>query len=136
MAVDTRGWYTRCPECGWIAPPSSMDYGVTADCAAVDWERPATASCMCCHATYAISEADLLALDSEMTCHRCEAAVACPAGAARAQCTGCGLLLLGAELSERQVGDLTATEGAAARALRARYIAARARAGMGREKPR
>jgi len=70
----------------------------------------------------------VLPLDAQTTCHRCGAAVACPAGSARVQCTGCGLFLLDPDLSSAQRDKLAVTEGLAGLALRESYLAAKERA--------
>jgi predicted RNA-binding Zn-ribbon protein involved in translation (DUF1610 family) len=119
--------YTRCPDCGFIAPPESMDYGV-APGGGIGWDRPVRVTCLCCHASHHIGAGDVLPLDAQMTCHRCGTKAACPAGAARAQCPGCGLFLLGPDLTVAQCDELAVTEGLAALALRETYLAARERA--------
>jgi predicted Zn finger-like uncharacterized protein len=115
--------YTRCRDCGFIAPPESMDYAVTAD-GAIRWDQAVRVTCPCCHASYAITDADVLPAGAATTCHRCSAEVAYPAGAARIRCTGCGLFLLGPDLDDRQREELRITEGLAAVALRETYRAA------------
>jgi hypothetical protein len=119
--------YTRCPDCGFIAAPESMDYTLTPG-GGVDWDRPVRVTCMCCHASHHIGAGDMLPLDAQMTCHRCGAVAACPSGAARVQCTGCGLFLLGPDLTAAQRDELAVTEGLAGLALRETYLAARGRA--------
>jgi LSD1 subclass zinc finger protein len=63
-----------------------------------------------------------------MICKRCSATVTYPAGAARVQCTGCGLFLLGPDLDDAQREELHITEGLSDLALRETYLAARKRA--------
>ena len=82
--------YTRCPDCGFIAPAESMDYTLTA-AGGIDWDRPVRVTCLCWRASHDIGAGDVLPADGEMTCHRCGPAAAHPAGAARVQCPGCGL---------------------------------------------
>jgi DNA-directed RNA polymerase subunit RPC12/RpoP len=120
--------YTRCPDCGFIAPPGSMDYALAPGRDAIDWEWPVRVTCLCCHASHHITAADVLPLDAGMACCRCGAHVACPAGAARVRCTSCGLFLLGPGLDDAQRDELRITEGLAALALRAAYQAAKDRA--------
>jgi hypothetical protein len=36
--------YTRCPDCGFIAPPESMEYTL-APAGGVDWNRPVRVTC-------------------------------------------------------------------------------------------
>lgn len=120
--------YARCPDCGFIAPPESADYGVTAN-DAIDWSRPACVTCMVCRAYHDVTVADVLQADAEMACKRCMAAVAYPAAAARVRCTGCGLFLIGPGLSEAQRGELRIAEGLADLALRETYLAATRRGG-------
>ena len=119
--------YTRCPDCGFIAPPESMDYGLAPD-RSIDWTRPVRVTCPCCHASYHIRGGDVPPLDDEMTCRRCGTPAACPSGAARVRCPGCGLFLLGPDLSPSQRDELRITEGLAGLALRETCKAARAAA--------
>jgi hypothetical protein len=119
--------YTRCPDCKWIAPPESMDYAL-ADSGGIDWDWPVNVTCLCCHAHHTITADEVLPLDSQATCQRCGASVACPAGAARVRCTGCGLFLLGPDLTQAQREELRVTEGLAGLALRETYLAAKDRA--------
>ena len=116
--------YTRCPGCGFIAPPEAMSYSLT-ETGGIDWGRPVNATCLCCHACRTIGTGEVLPLDSETTCQRCGTPAACPAGAARVQCPGCGLYLPGPDLSEGQLEELRITEGLAGMALRETYLAAR-----------
>jgi hypothetical protein len=97
--------YSRCPDCGFIAPPESMDYTLRPD-DEIDWERPVHVTCLVCHARHDITSADVLQADAETACKRCAAAVTHPAGAARVRCTGCGLFLLGPDLDETQREEL------------------------------
>jgi len=120
--------YTRCPDCGFIAPPTSMDYALTPDLAGIDWTAPVRVTCFICHADHYPAAADVLPLDSVMTCKRCGEPVACPAGAARVRCTGCGLFLTGPDLTPAQRDELRIAEGLAGVALRETYLAARERA--------
>jgi len=124
--------YTRCPDCGFIAPPESMEYTLV-PAGGVDWNRPVRVTCLCCHASRHVGAGDVLPLGAQTTCHRCGAAVACPAGAARVQCTGCGLFLLGPDLSLAQRDELAVTGGLAGLALRESYLAAKERANQRRE---
>src|SRR5260370_20602915 len=119
--------YTRCPSCGFIAPPESMDYALAPGPGGIDWARPVRVTCPCCHASYVISAADVLPPDADMTCHRCGATAAHPAGSARVLCPGCGLFLLGPDLTPAQRGQLTVTEGLTGLAARAPVQAAKAR---------
>jgi hypothetical protein len=57
---------------------------------------------MICHARYDISAVDVLQADATTVCRRCEASVTYPAGAARVQCTGWGLFLIGLDLQDAQ----------------------------------
>jgi LSD1 subclass zinc finger protein len=123
--------YTRCPDCGFIAPPESMDYALTPD-DGIDWDRPVRVTCICCRASHHISAGDVLQADAEMTCHRCGTTTAYPAGAARVQCPGCGLFLLGPDLTAAQRDELAVTEGLAGFALRETYLAAKERAAQRR----
>jgi predicted RNA-binding Zn-ribbon protein involved in translation (DUF1610 family) len=123
--------YTRCPDCGFIAPPESMDYTLTA-ADGIDWDRAVRVTCLCCRASHHIGARDMLPLDTQMTCHRCGAVAACPAGAARVQCPGCGLFLVGPDLTAAQREELAVTEGLAGLALRETYLAARERAAQRR----
>lgn len=84
-------------------------------------------SCMICHARYDITAADVLAADSEMTCKRCFTSAPYPAGAARVQCPGCGLFLVGLDLDEAQRAELDITERLAGLALRETYLATKRR---------
>lgn len=118
--------YTRCPDCGFIAPPESMDYTLTA-ADGIDWDRPVRVTCLCCRASHHIGAGDVLRADGETTCHRCTSTVPCPTGAARAQCPGCGLFLLGPDLTSQQRDELAITEGMADLALRETYLAAKER---------
>jgi LSD1 subclass zinc finger protein len=79
---------------------------------------------MICHARYDITAADVVQADATMVCKRCAATVAYPAGAARVQCTGCGLFLVGPDLDDAQLEELRITEELAALALRETYLAA------------
>jgi len=119
--------YSRCPDCRFIAPPESMEYTLTSD-DGIDWDRPVHITCMVCHARHDITADDVLQADAEMACKRCGATVADPAGAARVQCTGCGLFLLGPDLDDAQREELRITEGLAGLALRETYLAATRRA--------
>jgi hypothetical protein len=101
------------------APPPDGD---------IDWTRPVHVTCMICHAHYDITAADVLQAAAVMTCKRCAATVAYPAGAARVQCTGCGLFLPGSDLDDAQREELRITEGLAALALRETCLAAKRRA--------
>jgi ribosomal protein S27E len=71
-------------------------------------------ACMVCHARQDITATDVLQADAEMSCRRCGATVTHPAGAARVQCTACGLFLLGPDLDGAQREELRITEGLAA----------------------
>ncbi len=123
----TAGPYTRCPDCGFIVPPESMDFGLTPDRAGIDWNRPVRVTCPCCHAGYPISAGDMVPPDAEMTCHHCGTGAPHPAGAARVLCPGCGLFLLGPDLSTSQRGELRITEGMTGLAARAAVQAAKDR---------
>jgi hypothetical protein len=104
-----------------------MDYTLT-DGGGIDWDRPVRVTCLCCHASHIIGAGDVLQADAETICHRCGAAAAYPAGAARVQCPGCGLFLLGPGLTAAQRNELAVTEGLAGLALRETYLAAKERA--------
>jgi hypothetical protein len=104
-----------------------MDYTLTPD-GGIDWDRPVRVTCLCCHAGHQIGPGDVLPAGAETTCHRCSTVAACPAGAARVQCPGCGLFLLGPDLTAQQRDELAMTEGLAGLALRETYLAARERA--------
>ena len=108
-----------------------MDYSLTGSPpdGDVDWARPVHVSCMICHGRYDITAADVLQADATMVCKRCSASVTYPHGAARVQCTGCGLFLVGPDLNEAQRAELDITERLAAFALRETYLAAKRRAG-------
>jgi predicted RNA-binding Zn-ribbon protein involved in translation (DUF1610 family) len=123
--------YTRCPDCGFIAAPESMDYTLTPG-DGIDWDRPVRVTCLVCHASHHIGAGDVLQADAEMTCKRCVATVAYPAGAARVQCTRCGLFLLGPDLGGAQRDELAVTEGLAGLARRETYLAAEERAAQRR----
>ena len=122
--------YTRCPDCKFIGLPGSMDYALTGPPpdGGIDWSQPVHVSCMICRARYDITAADVLHADATMVCKRCAASVTYPSGAARVQCSGCGLFLVGPELDEAQRAELDVTERLAALALREAYLAARHRA--------
>ncbi len=124
MAADP---YTRCPDCGFIVPPESMDYALTPCSGGIDWAWPVRVTCPCCHASYVIGAGDVLPPDAETTCHRCGATAAHPARAARVRCSGCGLLLLGPDLTPAQRDELRITEGLTGLAARAAVQAAKAR---------
>jgi hypothetical protein len=116
--------YTRCPGCGFIAQPSSMDY-MLGDRGGTDWTRSVRVSCTCCHHRYLIGRDDVLPLTAEQSCPRCTGTVtACAAGAGRVRCTGCGVYLIGSGLSDAQRDELRITEGMASLALRESYLAA------------
>jgi len=104
--------YTRCPDCKFIGLPGSMDYTLTGPPpdGDIDWARPVHVSCMTCHARYDITAADVLQADATMVCKRCAASVTYPCGAARVQCTGCGLFLVGPDLDQAQRAELDITE--------------------------
>src|ERR1017187_2055596 len=119
--------HTQCPDCRFIAPPEAMSYSLT-ETGGIDWDRPVNVICPCCHAHHTIGAGDVLPLDSETTCHRCGTPVACPAGAARVRCGGCGLFLLGPGLNQSQREELCITEGLARLGPRETYLAARDRA--------
>jgi predicted nucleic acid-binding Zn ribbon protein len=125
--IMTADPYTRCPDCGFTAPPESMDYLLTLDGAGIDWGRPVRVTCMCCHAGYHITEGDVLPSDAEMTCHRCGACAPHPVGAARVRCPGCGLFLLGPDLTSSRRDELRITEGMTGLAARALVQAAKDR---------
>jgi hypothetical protein len=118
--------YTRCPDCGFTAPPESMDYAA-APGGGIDWDRPVRVTCPCCHARYPISAADVLPPDAGMTCHRCGTSAPHPGGAARVRCPGCGLFLLGPALTPAQRAELRITEGMTGLAARAAVQAAKDR---------
>jgi hypothetical protein len=122
--------YSRCPDCP-VHRAAGVD-GLRAYRAAPDgdvyWSRPVHVPCMICHAHHDITAADVVQADAEMACKRCAGAVVCPAGAARVQCTGCGLFLLGQDLDDAQREELRITEGLAGLALRETYLAAKRRA--------
>jgi ribosomal protein S27E len=119
--------YSRCPDCGFIALPDSMEYTLTRDGDSIDWARPVHVRCMICRAPHVISADDVLHADGEMTCKRCGATAAYPVGAARVQCPGCGLFLLGPDLTAAQRDELAVTERLAGLALRESYLAAKER---------
>jgi LSD1 subclass zinc finger protein len=108
-----------------------MDYSLTGPPpdGDVDWSRPVHMSCMTCHARYEITAADVLLADATMVCKRCSASITYPTGAARVQCTRCGLFLVGPDLNEPQRAELDVTERLAGLALRETYLAAKRRAG-------
>ena len=81
--------YTRCPDCGFIAPPESMDYTLTAG-GGIGWDRPVRVTCLCCRASHHIGAGDVLPADAETTCHRCGAPAACPAAAAASSAPAVG----------------------------------------------
>lgn len=122
--------YTRCPDCEFIGLPGSMDYTLTGPLpdGDIDWSRHAHVSCMTCHARYDITADGVLQADATMVCKRCTASVAYPSGAARVQCTGCGLFLVGPDLDEAQRAELDVTERLAGLALRETYLSAKRRA--------
>jgi hypothetical protein len=105
--------HSRCPDCGFAAPPESMDYALTGPSPGgeIDWTEPVHVRCMICGAAHGIGLADVLEPDSETARRRCAAAVAYRAGAARVQCTGRGLFLLGPDLTEAQREELRIAEG-------------------------
>ena len=119
--------YTRCPDCKFIGLPGSMDYSLTGPPpdGDIDWSRPVHVSCMTCHARYGITAADVLQADATMACKRCATLISYPRGAARVQCTGCGLFLVGPDLDEAQRAELDITERLAGLALRETYLAAK-----------
>jgi predicted RNA-binding Zn-ribbon protein involved in translation (DUF1610 family) len=123
--------YTRCPDCGFIAPAESRDYTLTPG-GGIDWDRPVRVTCLCCRASHHIGAGDVLQAGAETTCHRCGASAAYSAGAARVQCPGCGLFLVGPDLTVAQRDELAVTEGLAGLALREAYLAARGRAAQRR----
>jgi hypothetical protein len=90
-------------------------------------------TCLCCHADHHIRADDMLPLDAKMTCRRCGPLAGHPAGAARVRCPGCGLFLLGHDLTLDQRGELRITEGLAGVALRETCKAAVDRAARHRE---
>ncbi len=128
--MSTAEPYSRCPGCRFIAPPESMDYALTGPPpdGAIDWSQPVHVTCMICHARHDIAAADLLQADATMVCKRCEASVTYPSGAARVQCTECGLFLVGPDLDAAQRDELDVTERLAGLALRETYLAAKRRA--------
>jgi len=121
---DAADIYTRCPDCGLIGPPSSLDCAI-ADDGGIDWTARVEVRCVICHAVHSPGPGDVLPTDDVMTCKRCQAAVACPAGAARVRCPGCGLYLTGHQLTGQQLEELRIAEGLAGTALRARWLAAK-----------
>jgi hypothetical protein len=121
---DVTDVYTRCPDCGFIAPPSSMDYAIAAG-GGIDWDSRVEVRCMICHAVHSPGPGDVLPMDDAMTCKRCQASAPCPAGAARVRCPGCGLFLTGHQLTGRQREELRIAEGLAGLALRERWLAAK-----------
>jgi LSD1 subclass zinc finger protein len=129
--VTTPDPYTRCPDCKFIGLPGSMDYSLTGPPPGgdIDWSPPVHVSCMTCHARYDVTAADVLQADATMVCKRCLASVPYPAGAARVQCAGCGLFLVGPDLDQAQRAELDITERLAGLALRETYLAAKRRAG-------
>ncbi len=131
MAADP---YTRCPGCGFIVPPESMDYALPPGRDGIDWSRPVRVTCPCCHASYPISAADVRPADARMSCRRCPTAVPHPAGAARVRCPGCGLFLLGPDLTASELDELSITEGLTGLADRAAAQAARTRGAAGRDR--
>lgn len=94
----------------------------------VDWSKPVHVSCMICRARYDITATDVVPVDSEMTCRRCGVVTACPAKAARIQCSGCRVFLIGAGLDDARRTELDITERLAGQALRETYLAAMRRA--------
>lgn len=124
--------YIRCHGCGFTAPPSSMSYVRTADGTGIDWSQRVEATCMICHAVGSPGPADVMALDDAMTCPRCQADAPCPAGAARVQCPGCGLFLVGHHVTGRQWEELRDAEARASAALRTRWLLAKQAGGRTR----
>jgi hypothetical protein len=104
-----------------------MDYTLTAD-GGIDWDRAVRVTCLCCHASHPVGGGDVHQADAETTCHRCGSAAPYPVGSARVQCTGCGLFLLGPDLTAAQRDELAVTEGLAGLPLPEAYLAAKARA--------
>lgn len=124
--------YTRCPACLFVAQPSSMEYATGPD-GGPDWDHPVRVSSMCCHHSYVIARGDVLLLTAGQPCPRCPAVMtACAAGAARVRCAACGVYLVGSGLSAAERDRLAVIEGAAAVALREKYVAALRRAGRQR----
>lgn len=120
------------PVCRFIAPPESMDYTLTGPPpdGDIDWSQPVHVTCMICHARHDVAAFDELHADTSMVCKRCSAPVTYPHGAARVQCTGCGLFLVGPDLDEAQRAELDVTERLAGLALRETYRAAKRRADL------
>jgi DNA-directed RNA polymerase subunit RPC12/RpoP len=129
--VTARDPYTRCPDCGFVAPPESMDYVLAGrESGDIDWGQPVHVRCMICGAAHDIGAGAVLRADAEMACRHCGTTVPHPAGAARVQCPGCGVFLLGPDLSTAQQDELRIAEGLRGLALRERVRVAKERAAL------
>jgi predicted RNA-binding Zn-ribbon protein involved in translation (DUF1610 family) len=118
------GLYTRCPNCGFISPPSSGDYARDT-AGGIDWTLRVTVRCTVCHALHSPALDDVLPLDDTQDCSRCGASAPCPSGAAIVSCPQCGLLLTGRRLAPGQREELRTAEARAGAALRNRWLAAK-----------
>ncbi|GHF46028.1 hypothetical protein GCM10010359_55610 [Streptomyces morookaense] len=126
--------YVKCPACGLIGEPGSVECHLTADRRHVDWAEPMKVSCSSCYTYSLITRSDIVDRDGEHTCSRCGDRTACPAGADRVSCWGCGLFApgpasTGARAAYRHDVEQAAAQWAAAR-IRAAKDDARARGAL------
>jgi hypothetical protein len=109
--------YTRCPDCGFIAPPESMDYTLTPG-DGIDWDRAVRVTCLVCHGSHHIGGGDVLQAAAETTCHRCGAPVAYRPERPGSSVSAAGCSCSGRTWTPGGGDELAVTEGLAGLALR------------------
>lgn len=102
---DMDSWYSCCPDCELVGPPSSADYALTGPPpdGVADWDQPVLIRCMTCGHKHAIGTEDLLAHDADHTGSRCQAITPVPA---EVVCRTCHLFSAGpAARADQAVAD-------------------------------
>ncbi|CAL9677585.1 hypothetical protein SUDANB95_07911 (plasmid) [Actinosynnema sp. ALI-1.44] len=86
-------WYTRCPSCELVGPPTSGTPALNAD-GELDWRVPAELRCGQCGTVHKITVYDLVPHDAEVVCVRstCARPFPAPSTAVEATCDHCHLV--------------------------------------------
>jgi len=93
--TDYPDLYVRCPHCGRVAQPSSMDYALTGGPGSeMNQARPVEVRCQSCHRLFD-ARGQWVAANTEITCSRCGERSPAAGEAVRARCFGCGLFNFG-----------------------------------------
>jgi ribosomal protein L37E len=92
---DPSDLYVRCPQCGRVAQPLSMDYVLVGGPGSEpDETHPVQVRCQICHQPFD-GRGRWVTADSQITCARCGERSPAAHQAVRARCCGCGLFNFG-----------------------------------------